>query len=124
MGNHTFNHLNGFLTKNTEYIENVQQAAAHIHTNLFRPPYGKIKFSQGKELLKQGYRIIMWDVLSGDFDTSISPEKCLENIVKNASNGSIVVLHDSLKAKEKIYYSLPKILAHYSEKGYEFKAIA
>jgi peptidoglycan/xylan/chitin deacetylase (PgdA/CDA1 family) len=124
VGNHTFNHLNGFVTNNKEYIENVQHAAAHIHTNLFRPPYGKIKSSQGKELLKQGYRIIMWDVLSGDFDKNITPEKCLENVLKSTANGSIVVMHDSLKAKEKIYYSLPKILAHYSEKGYEFKGIA
>lgn len=124
VGNHTFNHLNGFLTKNKEYIENVQHAAAHIHTNLFRPPYGKIKSSQGKELLKQGYKIIMWDVLSADFDKNISPEKCLENVLENTSNGSIIVMHDSQKAKEKLYYSLPRILAHFSEKGFEFEKIA
>ena len=124
VGNHTFNHLNGFLTKKNEYVENVQHAAAHIHSNLFRPPYGKIKSSQAKTLLKQGYRIIMWNVLSGDFDKNITPEKCLQNVIENTSNGSIVVMHDSVKAKEKIYYSLPRILAHFSEKGYEFKGIA
>jgi len=124
VGNHTFNHLNGFLTKSKEYIENVQHAAAHIHSNLFRPPYGKIKSSQGKELSKQGYRIIMWNVLSGDFDTKITPEKCLENVLRNASSGSIIVMHDSQKAKEKMYYSLPKILEHFTEKGYDFKGIS
>jgi len=123
VGNHTFHHLNGFNTKNSAYLEDIQHAAAHIHSNLFRPPYGKIKSSQGKNLMKEGYKIIMWDVLSADFDTSISPEKCLKNVVHHASNGSIVVMHDSLKAKEKIYYALPRILDYFTKKGMECKAI-
>lgn len=124
VGNHTFNHLNGYKTKNQEYIENVKQASAHIHSNLFRPPYGKLKSSQGKILLQEGYQIIMWDVLSGDFDTSISPQKCLQNVINSTNSGSIIVMHDSNKAKERIYYALPKILEHFSKKGYKFKAIA
>lgn len=123
VGNHTFNHLNGFKTSNKEYLENVQQAAAHIHSHLFRPPYGKLRNSQGKRLLKEGYKVIMWDVLSGDWDQNITPERSLRNVVENAKNGSIIVMHDSLKAKEKVYYSLPKVLAHFSKKGFEFKAI-
>ena len=123
VGNHTFNHVNGFKTKNADYLENVQHAAAHIHSNLFRPPYGKIRSSQGRALLKDGYKIIMWNVLSADFDPKVTPEKCLQNVLKNTSNGSIVVMHDSVKAKEKVYYSLPRILTHFSEKGFEFKAI-
>ena len=123
VGNHTLNHLNGFKTKNKVYLENVQHAAAHIHSNLFRPPYGKMKNSQGRALQKEGYKLIMWDVLSGDFDMSITPEKCLQNVIANTTNGSIVVMHDSIKAKEKVVYSLPKILAHFSKKGFEFKAI-
>ena len=123
VGNHTFNHLNGLKTKHSDYIENVQQAAAHIRSNLFRPPYGKLKTSQGKALQKEGYKIVMWDVLSGDFDTKITPEKCLKNVLDNATQGSIVVMHDSIKAREKIYYCLPKILAHFSKKGFEFRAI-
>jgi len=101
LGNHTYNHLNGLLTKNTRYIENTQQASVQ----------------------QEGYKIIMWDVLSGDFDRSISPEKCLENVLKNATNGSIIVMHDSEKAKDKIYFALPRILDHFSQKGYLFKAI-
>lgn len=123
VGNHTFNHLNGFKTKNSVYLENVQHAAAHIHSNLFRPPYGKIKSSQGRALQKEGYKIVMWDVLSGDFDKAITPEKCLKNVLGHTNNGSIIVMHDSQKAREKIFYALPRVLAHFSEKGYNFKAI-
>lgn len=123
VGNHTFHHLNGFNTKNSAYLEDIQHAAAHIHSNLFRPPYGKIKSSQSKNLMKEGYKIIMWDVLSGDFDISLSPEKCLKNVIENTINGSIIVMHDSVKAKEKIYYALPRILEHFSQKGIECKAI-
>ena len=123
VGNHTFNHLNGLLTKNTRYIENIQQASAYIVSKLFRPPYGKLKSSQARLLQQEGYKIIMWDVLSGDFDRSISPEKCLENVLKNTTNGSIIVMHDSEKAKDKIYFALPRILDHFSQKGYLFKAI-
>ena len=123
VGNHTFNHLNGLLTKNTRYIENIQQASAYIVSKLFRPPYGRLKSSQARLLQQEGYKIIMWDVLSGDFDRSISPEKCLENVLKKTTNGSIIVMHDSEKAKDKIYFALPRILDHFSQKGYLFKAI-
>ena len=123
VGNHTFNHLNGLLTKNTRYIENIQQASAYIVSKLFRPPYGKLKSSQARLLQQEGYEIVMWDVLSGDFDKSIPPEKCLENVLKNTTNGSIIVMHDSEKSKDKIYYALPRILDHFSQKGYLFKAI-
>jgi len=123
VGNHTFNHLNGLLTKNNLYIENIQQASAYIVSKLFRPPYGKLKSSQARLLQQEGYEIVMWDVLSGDFDKSIPPEKCLENVLKNTTNGSIIVMHDSEKSKDKIYYALPRILDHFSQKGYLFKAI-
>jgi|TARA_B110000908_G_scaffold86737_1_gene103623 peptidoglycan/xylan/chitin deacetylase (PgdA/CDA1 family) len=123
VGNHTFNHLNGLLTKNNRYIENIQQASAYIVSKLFRPPYGKLKSSQARLLQQEGYEIVMWDVLSGDFDKSIPPEKCLENVLKNTTNGSIIVMHDSEKSKDKIYYALPRILDHFSQKGYLFKAI-
>ena len=123
VGNHTFNHLNGLLTKNNRYIENIQQASAYIVSKLFRPPYGKLKSSQARLLQQEGYEIVMWDVLSGDFDKSIPPEKCLENVLKNTTNGNIIVMHDSEKSKDKIYYALPRILDHFSQKGYLFKAI-
>lgn len=122
-GNHTFNHINGFKASTSEYLQNVQHAAAHIQSNLFRPPYGKLKNSQGRSLLKEGYKIIMWDVLSGDWDKSITPERSLSYILKNTRAGSIIVMHDSLKAKEKVFYSLPKVLAHFTKRGFKFKAI-
>ena len=124
LGNHTYNHLNGFRSNNTNYIENILQAEKLIETNLFRPPYGRLKSSQARSIISKGYKIIMWDVLSGDFDTTITPEKCLKNVLDKTTNGSIVVMHDSEKAKDKIFYTLPKILSYYQEKGYLFKAIS
>lgn len=130
VGNHTQNHLNGFKTKTQEYIKNVLEAENIISENmlklpnkLFRPPYGKIKYRQTKELQKQGYKIVLWDVLSGDFDASISKEKCLQNVLKNTQNGSIIVFHDSVKASEKLRYVLPMVLEHYTRKGVVFKSI-
>ena len=124
MGNHTYNHLNGFRTNNINYIENIQQAEKLIESNLFRPPYGRLKSSQARSIIGKGYKIIMWDILSGDFDTTITPKKCLKNVLDKTTNGSIVVMHDSEKAKDKIFYTLPKILSYYQEKGYLFKAIS
>ena len=94
------------------------------YSKLFRPPYGKIKKRQAKALQKKGYSIIMWDVLSADFDTSISKEKCLKNVLNNTKKGSIIVLHDSVKASEKVKFILPELLEYFTKKGFEFKAIA
>ena len=130
IGNHTFNHLNGWKTNTKSYLGNFKLCETeHLklnteHSFLFRPPYGKIKPSQSKAIRTLGYKIIMWDVLSGDFDTTITPEKCLKNVLDKTTNGSIVVMHDSEKAKDKIFYTLPKILSYYQEKGYLFKAIS
>ena len=131
IGNHTHNHLNGWATKNKDYIDNFLQCEHIISktldksakSKLFRPPYGKIKKSQAKSILKKGYRIIMWDVLSADFDVSTSKEECLRNVLNNTKNGSIIVFHDSVKASEKLKFVLPKVLKEFSEKGFVFKAI-
>jgi peptidoglycan/xylan/chitin deacetylase (PgdA/CDA1 family) len=131
IGNHTQQHLNGWKNNTEAYIHDFlkcEHAISNLiekpqETRLFRPPYGKIKKRQAKEILKKNYRIVMWDVLSADFDTSISKEKCLENVLKNTKNGSIIVFHDSVKASEKVQYALPKVLEYFSKKGYLFKAI-
>ena len=126
VGNHTFNHLNGWKSSNTAYIENTSKCESLLpdqKTKLFRPPYGKIKRKQAKQLLASDYKIIMWDVLSADFDSSITKEKCLQNVLENAQNGSIIVFHDSIKASDKLYYALPKVLKEFSQRGYDFKAI-
>ena len=104
--------------------ENVEAAATHIDSDLFRPPYGKIKRFQAKQLQEnKGLKIIMWSVLSGDFDQQILPEKCLQNVLLNTRSGSIVVFHDSEKAWKRLAYALPKVLEHFTEKGYSFKKI-
>ena len=131
VGNHTQNHLNGWKTKNINYLESVLKCGDVIsnladktkESKLFRPPYGRIKKSQAKEILKRGYRIIMWNVLSADFDKSISKEKCLENVLKNTKKGGVIVFHDSLKASEKLQFVLPKVLEEFSKKGFSFKGI-
>lgn len=129
IGNHTNNHLNGWKTSTTKYLNNCVTAENTIEKftknkpTLFRPPYGKITFKQSSKLRKRGYKIIMWDVLSADFDTRISKQKCLENVIKHTTNGSLLVFHDSLKASENLKFVLPKILDYYSAKNYRFEKI-
>ncbi|MEP6676404.1 MAG: polysaccharide deacetylase family protein [Ferruginibacter sp.] len=124
-GNHTYDHLNGWKTEDEIYFENVQQAGKLIHSQLFRPPFGRIKRSQFRKLKasENDFKVIMWDVLSADFDTNISREKCLANVLNNARCGSIIVFHDSEKAREKMCYALPEVLKFFTEKGYLFKKI-
>lgn len=119
IGNHTYNHLNGWKTSNSDYLENIARCQQLTRTNLFRPPYGRGKRSQYTKL-KSDYEIIMWDVLSGDFDTDLTPEQCLDNVIKYTQNGSIVVFHDNLKAIPRVTYALPRAIEHWLEKGYEF----
>lgn len=122
IGNHTFNHLKGWKTSTEDYIENVKLFETKnpklVTRNLFRPPYGKIKPSQSKRLRKLGYKIIMWDVLSRDYDQTISAAQCLENVLPNVKTGSIIVFHDSLKAEHNLKYVLPKTLEFLKENGF------
>ena len=122
VGNHTFNHLNGWSSDNVPYFHNVRHCAHLVNSTLFRPPYGRLKPSQA-QFLQRHYRIIMWDVLSGDFDPNISNEQCLRNVTDKVVPGSIVVFHDSLKAKEKMQYVLPKILERFAAEGYQFESL-
>jgi peptidoglycan/xylan/chitin deacetylase (PgdA/CDA1 family) len=122
IGNHTFNHLNGWKTDNKTYFENVQKCAETIDTKLFRPPYGKLKPSQAKYLRKQ-YQIVLWEILSGDFDKNISSERCLENVLNHAENGSIIVFHDSLKAEKHLRFVLPKVLEYLDNQGFRITNI-
>lgn len=119
VGNHTNNHLNGWATDNIPYFHNVRHGANKVKTVLFRPPYGRLRPKQ-VQFLQRHYRIVMWDILSGDFDPTISEEQCLKNVTQNARPGSIIVFHDSLKAKEKLQYVLPKVLEYFHAKGYRF----
>lgn len=116
IGNHTFNHLKGWKSATDIYIENVTKC--DIDSKLFRPPYGKIKPIQSKKLRALGYKIIMWDIISYDFDAETTQEKCLENVLKNVQSGSIIVFHDSVKAEQNLKYTLPKTLELLKEKGF------
>lgn len=122
VGNHTFNHLNGWTTPPKEYIENIEKAAGYIDSNLFRPPRGLIR-NPHFQSIKQNYKVIMWNVLSIDYEKKLSPQQCLRNVTKNAKPGSIVVFHDSIKAWKNMSYALPLVLEHFSKLGYQFKSI-
>lgn len=155
VGNHTYNHINGWKSEDQLYIKEVYKAARQIDSSLFRPPYGRIKKFQAKLLttttldengqdakIQNGevvtqkdvkedttqqrivFSIIMWDVLSGDFDLQLSPKKCLENVVLNAGPGSIVVFHDSTKAWDRMSFALPEVLKFFTKKGYSFKVLS
>ena len=132
IGNHTFDHLNGWKTSTVEYLKNtficeeqiLESKIYNLQSKIFRPPYGKIKSSQANKLRQLGYKIIMWDVLSADFDASISKEKCLENATKSVTSGSIIVFHDSVKAFSHLEFTLPKALKYFKEKGFIFEKLA
>jgi peptidoglycan/xylan/chitin deacetylase (PgdA/CDA1 family) len=117
LGSHTFNHLNGWHTENTEYYRNVRRGAREVGSELFRPPYGKLKFHQAR-FLSQHYRIIMWDILGGDFDPLITSEQVYQNLTKNVVSGSIIVLHDSIKSMDKVRYVLPRFLDFCAENDF------
>lgn len=122
VGNHTHNHLNGWDTDDETYFDNIDQCAQLVESDLFRPPYGKITLSQ-MGYLRRNYKIMMWDVLSGDFDPELKPETCLGNVLRHAGKGSIIVMHDSVKAAPKVEYVLPRVLKHYAERGFEFHGL-
>ncbi|MEL6925238.1 MAG: polysaccharide deacetylase family protein [Bacteroidota bacterium] len=122
VGNHTYHHLNGWSADNIPYFHNIRHCAHLVNSPLFRPPYGKLRPKQ-VQFLQRHYRIIMWDVLSGDFDNRISETQCYNNVINNTRPGSIIVFHDSLKAENKLRYVLPKVLEHFSALGYRFEKL-
>ncbi|ADR20624.1 polysaccharide deacetylase [Marivirga tractuosa] len=129
VGNHTFNHLKAWETNNAEYLQNVQLCQAEIEKHiaqknkLFRFPYGQFNLSLARKLKKVGYELVMWDVLSKDYNKSISAETILRKSVQKSEHGSIIVFHDNLKAKEKILQFLPLYLKHFSDIGYKFEKL-
>lgn len=133
IGNHTHNHIKGWKTKTENYLENIELCESEfknqipdnklLTTNLFRPPYGQITPEQGKRLTENGFKIIMWDILSFDWDTNTSKETCLNNVIKKTTDGSVIVFHDSVKASKNMQYTLPKVLEHFSNLNYKFSSI-
>ena len=130
VGNHTFNHEKGLITKTKDYVDSVIEADALIQSLLFRPPHGRIKFSQIRELKKklrnsesQQLKIVAWTVISYDWDKSLTPDDCYNNVIKNAGDGSIIVFHDSEKAVNNMIPALTKVLEYYTDKGYTFEKL-
>jgi peptidoglycan/xylan/chitin deacetylase (PgdA/CDA1 family) len=121
-GNHTYSHLKGWYTPDQQYYDDIALAAQYINSDLYRPGYGMITLPQIKHL-RNTYKIVLWDVMSYDFAYNTSPEKCLDNVIRYAKPGSIVVFHDSLKAADKVLYALPRILEHFGGKGFGFEII-
>ncbi len=129
VGNHTFDHLNGWATRPAVYLNNIDKCHIAIDRymtekkkKLFRPPYGKITFQQIKALIPS-YDIIMWNVLTKDYSKKLSPSSCLKKAINNTGKGTIVVFHDSIKAMKNLYHVLPRFLAHFAHKGFIFKTI-
>jgi len=127
VGNHTYHHLNGWKTATDVYLNDVEKANAVIESSLFRPPYGRITSKQAKGLknaMQTNHpKVVMWDVLSADFDASLSPQDCARNVLTHAEPGSIVVFHDSEKALKNLKYALPVVLENLGKAGFCFKKI-
>jgi peptidoglycan-N-acetylglucosamine deacetylase len=119
VANHTYEHIKGYKHSAESYGDNILACEKLTGTKLFRPPYGQLKLSQYKWLLKQEYKIVMWDVISYDYE-NITPEACFNNVKRNAKKGSIILFHDNLKAEEKLKYALPKTLEHFSKLNFNF----
>jgi peptidoglycan/xylan/chitin deacetylase (PgdA/CDA1 family) len=122
VGNHTFNHLKGWETSTSDYVENVRLCRERVKSKLFRPPYGHATAAQTRAL-RPHYRFVMWEVLSGDFDVKISPERCLRNVLDNVQPGSIVLFHDSLKAEKRMRFALTHTLEKLAGEGWHFEKL-
>jgi peptidoglycan-N-acetylglucosamine deacetylase len=122
VGNHTYNHQQAWKTPSGEYLRNVELCRQLVHSRLFRPPHGQLTPWLIQQLRKN-YNIVMWSVLSGDYDARFSPDQCLSNALRHTQAGSIVVFHDSIKAKRNMLYALPLFLEHFSANGFEFETI-
>jgi peptidoglycan/xylan/chitin deacetylase (PgdA/CDA1 family) len=123
VGNHTYSHISGWKHDPEAYLENVSSCARLVESDLFRPPYGRICRKQARELRDHNFRIVMWDVLSGDFDRDLDAGQCYQNVVDNARPGSIIVFHDSIKAQKNLRDALPRVLQYYTQLGYEFRPL-
>jgi len=122
VGNHSYSHLKGFRSSVRRYMDDIDLAAGMIESKLFRPPYGRILPGQVKAVMQQ-YDIIMWDVLSIDYNTSLSGKRVLQNVIANVKPGSIIVFHDSDKSADNLYYALPRTLDFLRDEGYNMHSI-
>lgn len=122
VGNHTYHHVRGRSLKLDDYLKDIQEAQKQINSDLFRPPYGSLTIQQYNKL-KKLYKIVFWDVLTEDYNKNLSPKDCLLNVQRYSRNGSVIVFHDSLKAKDRLFEFLPAAIQYLKEEGYNFKVI-
>ncbi len=123
IGNHSFTHLKGWSSTTDDYINDINSASRHITSKLFRPPYGQITPAQIKALKRSGFKVVMWTILSMDWEKKVTKEACARNVWNHADKGDIIVFHDSKKAWPNLKFALPVILDYFSERGFEFKRI-
>lgn len=119
VGNHTHNHLKGFEWSKKKYLENIEKAAGYIESNLFRPPYGRIKHSQ-LIAVNRKYKVILWDIITRDYNSALTPTYIMNRIKRLSRNGSIVVFHDSLKSQKNLFAVLPLAIEFWIAEGYKF----
>ncbi len=122
VANHTMHHIKGFKNTVADYLKEAEECRKLVGNNLFRPPYGQLKRSQYKALKDRSYKIVLWDVISYDYET-ISEKTCADNVIRYSKNGSIVLFHDNWKAEKNMKYALPLFLEHFSKLNYSFKAL-
>ena len=122
VGNHTYNHLQGMKYSTSDYLQNIEKANSLIRSNMFRPPHGWLTRLQYWSIIGK-YKLVMWDVISCDYDSSLSPEKCFRNVADFVRDGSIITFHDSLKAKKNVLAALPKTIDYLTKEGYSFRKI-
>jgi peptidoglycan/xylan/chitin deacetylase (PgdA/CDA1 family) len=122
IGNHTNNHISGWRVKNQSYFENIEKCDDVYKSHLFRPPYGRLRTSQANYLCRK-YKLIMWDVLSYDYDKNVKPEICYRNVIDTTKSGSLIVFHDNEKAYPNLQYALPHSIVFLLNKGFVFDTI-
>ena len=123
VGNHTHSHFNGWKTDTDQYLADVHQAAGVIDSTLFRPPYGRVSAKQLKQIGMMGFMTVMWTVLSGDYNKTLSKEACAKRTLSNTKTGAIYLFHDSEKAEQNMMYALEALLIAGRERGNSFKKI-
>jgi peptidoglycan-N-acetylglucosamine deacetylase len=124
VGNHTFNHLSGWSHSQNAYLQNIDACAEVVNSRLFRPPYGRVVPWQIDTIKQKGYQIIMWDILTQDYNANIDIQNAITTTIRKTKPGSIIVFHDSVKAEAQLKQILPAVLQELSSQGYKFKSLS
>ncbi len=125
IGNHSYNHTRGWLTTTEDYMASAYRAGQFLpHTRLFRPPYGRIAVREVRRMRSQGWRVVMWNSISEDYDHKVTPQRCAQKVTRHLRAGNIIVFHDSVKASKNMLYALPKVLEAIKKRGLKCEIIS